>query len=69
MKELNIEEMASLRGGQPFDINKTGNESNIAIILSLGNEAAAAPTNLSYGGAVTQIAAAQAGNQTVQLSQ
>jgi hypothetical protein len=69
MTELNIEEMASLRGGQAIDISKTGNDSNIAIILALGNQAAAAPMNQSVGGGVTQVAAAQAGNQTVQLSQ
>jgi hypothetical protein len=69
MTELNIEEMASLRGGQAIDISKTGNDSNIAIILALGNQAATAPMNQSVGGGVTQVAAAQAGNQTVQLSQ
>ena len=69
MTELNIEEMASLRGGQAIDISGTGNDSNIAITLALGNQAEAAPMNQSVGGAVTQVAAAQAGNQTVRLSQ
>ena len=69
MTELNIEEMASRRGGQPIDISRSGNDSNIAIILALGDQALAAPMNQSVGGAVTQTAVAQAGNQALRVSQ
>jgi hypothetical protein len=71
MKELNIEEMTSVRGGQTlaFDISRSFNGSNVAAIVSAGNVAEALPTNLSSGGTVTQAAVAQAGNQAVQLTQ
>ena len=71
MKELNIEEMTSVRGGQTlaFDFSRSFNGSNVAAIVSAGNVAEALPTNLSSGGTVTQAAVAQAGNQAVQLTQ
>jgi hypothetical protein len=67
MKELSIEEMTSVRGGFL----------NIGIVNSSGNAAQANPASLelfsnnaavlsaSGGGAVAQIAAAAAGNQSV----
>lgn len=71
MKELNIKEMTSLRGGQmsAFDISRSFNRSNVAAIVSASNVAEAVPTNVSSHGTVTQAAVAEAGNQEVQLIQ
>jgi hypothetical protein len=71
MKELNIEEMTWLRGGQALDISNSLNQSNVAAVLSLGNTATAAPANLSVGsqGNTRQVATANAGNQSVLLLQ
>jgi hypothetical protein len=66
MKDLNIEEMNSLRGGQPIDISNSLNNANVGIILSLGNTAMAASEN--FGGA-NSVTTAQAGNQAVTFRQ
>jgi hypothetical protein len=66
MKDLNIEEMTSLRGGQTFDISNSFNNSNVAAIVSAGNQALA--TSENFGGSVS-VTAAQAGNQTIQFRQ
>ena len=44
MKELNIEEMTSLRGGV-LDFSRSLNDSNIAAIVAAGNTATAVSVN------------------------
>jgi len=81
MKELNIEEMTSLRGGV-LDFTNSLNDSNLSVILSLGNTATAASTNAETNsnnavgsrsvagqGSIMQLASASAGNQSVSLTQ
>ena len=70
MRELNIEEMTSLRGGV-LDFSHSLNNSNIAAIVSANNTANAVPLNFSVGGQgdVMQTAVASAGNQSVTLLQ
>jgi hypothetical protein len=70
MKELNTEEMTSLRGGQSFDISNSFNGSNNGLVVSAGNTAQSLPINVSGSqGNVRQAAAANAGNQLVSISQ
>jgi hypothetical protein len=81
MKELNIEEMTSLRGGV-FDFSKSLNDSNIAAIVATGNTATSLGINAEINannangfgsvagqGNVLQSASANAGNQSVSLTQ
>jgi len=81
MKELNIEEMTSLRGGV-LDFSNSLNDSNFALVLSLGNTATATSANVeansnnavgsgSLAGQnnISQATLANAGNQTVSLTQ
>jgi hypothetical protein len=81
MKELNIEEMTSLRGGV-LDFSNSLNDSNLALVLSLGNTATAASVNAETNsnnavgsrsvagqGSIMQLTSASAGNQAVSLTQ
>jgi hypothetical protein len=81
MKELNIEEMTSLRGGV-LDFSNSLNDSNLALVLSLGNTATAASANAETNsnnavgsrsvagqGNIMQLTSASAGNQSVSLTQ
>ena len=81
MKELNIEEMTSLRGGV-LDFSNSLNDSNLALVLSLGNTATAASVNAETNsnnavgsrsvagqGSIMQLTSASAGNQSVSLTQ
>ena len=81
MKELNIEEMTSLRGGV-LDFSNSLNDSNFALVLSLGNTATATSANveansnngvgsgsLAGQASIMQLTSASAGNQSVSLTQ
>jgi hypothetical protein len=81
MKELNIEEMTSLRGGV-LDFSNSLNDSNFALVLSLGNTATATSANVEANsnnavgsrsvagqGSIMQLTSASAGNQSVSLTQ
>jgi hypothetical protein len=81
MKELNIEEMTSVRGGV-LDFSNSINDSNFAFVLSLGNTATAASVNAETNsnnavgsrsvagqGNIMQLTSASAGNQSVSLTQ
>jgi hypothetical protein len=69
MKELSIEEMTSLRGGF--------HDRNRATVIARDNTAIAVPVNVVIGsanrsgglGGVTQAASANAGNQSVSITQ
>jgi len=81
MNELNIEEMTSLRGGV-LDFSNSINDSNLALVLSLGNTATATSANVETNsnnavgspsvagqGSIMQLTSASAGNQSVSLTQ
>jgi hypothetical protein len=81
MKELNIEEMTSLRGGV-FDFSNSLNGSNIAAIVAAGNTATSVAINTEVNAnnangfhsaagqaSISQLASANAGNQSVSLTQ
>jgi hypothetical protein len=81
MKELNIEEMTSLRGGV-LDFSNSLNDSNVALLLSTANTATSAAVNvetntnnangsMSAAGQnnIMTLASANAGNQSVSLTQ
>ena len=81
MKDLNIEEMTSLRGGV-LDFSNSLNGSNIAAIVAAGNTATSTSVNVetnannAFGSGslagqnnISQATLANAGNQTVSLTQ